>query len=71
METEYETPPEPLNNPTMLLKAVELPRLRRDRITVMKREAIMALSGIGVPMVVIFRNQPLNGKPSSRAKAQA
>lgn len=71
METEYETPPEPLKSPTMLLKAVALPRLSRDKITVMKREAIMALSGIGVPTTVILRNQPLNGKPSSRAKAQA
>ena len=71
MEIEYETPPEPLKSPTILLNAVALPRLRRDKIMVMKREAKMELSGIGVPMVVIFRNQPLNGKPSSRAKAQA
>jgi hypothetical protein len=71
MEMVYERPPEPLKRPTMLLKAVTLPRLRRDTMHVMKSEMKMALSGIGVPTVVIFLNQPLNGKPSSRAKAHA
>lgn len=71
MEMVYETPPEPARSPTMLLKAVTLPRLSRDRMTVIKSEMMIALSGIGVPMVVIFLSQPLNGRPSSRANAHA
>lgn len=67
IEMEYDTPPEPDSSPTMLLNAVALAMLRSDTTIVMVRDIIMALRGIGVPMVVIFRSHPLKGIPSSRA----
>ena len=70
MEIEYETPPEPDSSPTILLNAVALAMLRSDTTIVMVREIMMALRGMGVPMVVIFRSHPLKGIPSSRANAQ-
>lgn len=53
----------------MLLKAVELPRFSRDSATVITKDTMIAFSGMGVPMIVILRSQPLQGRPWSRAKA--
>lgn len=70
MDIAYDMAPALARRPTTLRKAVVLPRLSSETATVIVRDARMALIGMGTPMVETRRNQELNGKPSSRAKAQ-
>ena len=65
IDTAYETPPEPVGRPTMLLKAVLLAMFNSDTTRVIVGEIKIAFNGMGVPIVVILRSQELPGMPLS------
>jgi hypothetical protein len=52
---EYENPPEPASKPTIELKAFVEPRSMSASTTVIDRENMIALRGIGVPIVTIYK----------------
>lgn len=71
MLTAYEKNVAPVRRPTMLLNAVLLPMLIKERITVIDSENMMAFSGMGVPIVTTLRNHPEKGRLPSLLNDQA
>ena len=64
----YVRPIAPLTSPAILFQASSLPIRMTEKMTVIDIEAIIALTGSGVPWsTVIFWNQWENGKPMGEA----